>query len=114
MHLATSVIFSESDALAPQVNCAGVRPFEKINATQQGRLARAAGADDAYGFARIHGNTYTVEHSQVSEALHEISYLEYRRFALLVVRHRLTAPISPVSSRPPGRGGAPSTRRSCI
>src|SRR5437667_11734353 len=89
-HLATSVVLAESDAFATQVDFAGVRPFEKVYATQQRRLAGAARADDTYGFARIHGDTYIVDHAQIPEALHEIPYLEYRRFVLLVVRHRLT------------------------
>src|SRR6202007_1935109 len=38
-HLAAPIVFVKADALAAQIDLAGVRPFEKIDAPEQRRLA---------------------------------------------------------------------------
>src|SRR5581483_730999 len=85
-------LLSIADQLAVDPQPAGVDLLEVIDAAQEGRLARAGGAEDAHDLTAVDGEVDALEDLEATEALVDALGLD----------HELGHPTPPAPTPPPG------------
>ncbi len=63
---------------------AGLRLFQQVEAAQQGRFAGAGGADDRHHFAFADSQADIVQHHLVAETFIELFYTDHKSLSVAV------------------------------